>query len=213
MDPASPEAAHSPAERRRRELREEVRRTILAAAEALLVEDGYERFSMRRLANRCGYTAPTIYHYFGDKRSLLDAVLEHGFQRILLRLRRVRRSADPAEYVRAQLGAFVRFSIENPTHYRLLALPRPADAPEPGSAEAAREQLEAPLEALLGAGRLRARSVEQAVQCLWAVLHGVISLRTNGPDTEWVEDLESFALDTLLRGLVAPAAGARKGAA
>jgi AcrR family transcriptional regulator len=213
MDPASPQAAHRPAERRRRELREEVRRSILAAAEALLVEDGYERFSMRRLANRCGYTAPTIYHYFGDKQSLLDAVLEHGFQRILLRLSRVRRSPDPADYVRAQLGAFVRFSLENPTHYRLLSLPRPADAPPPASAEAAREQLESPLEELLRAGRLRARSVEQAVQCLWAVLHGVISLRTNDPDAEWVENLESFALDTLLRGLIAPAAGARKGVA
>ena len=212
MDPAMPQPADRPAERRRRELREEVRRSILADAEALLVEDGYERFSMRRLANRCGYTAPTIYHYFGDKQSLLDAVLEHGFQRILVRLRRVRRSADPAEYVRAQLGAFVRFSIENPTHYRLLALPRPHDAPPPASAQAAREQLESPLEALLGAGRLRARSVEQAVQCLWAVLHGVISLRTNGPDAEWVENLESFALDTLLRGLIAPP-GAGKGAA
>ena len=203
-----PHPTETPAERRRREQREDARRSILDVAEALLVEGGYERFSMRRLALRCGYTAPTIYHYFGDKRRLIDAVLEDGFQRILDRLRAVRRSADPAEDVRAQLDAFVRFSLENPTHYRLLSLPRPDDAPPPASEAVAREQLESPLAALLAAGRLRARSVEEAVQCLWVVLHGVISLRTTIPDAQWTENLESFALDTLLRGLIAPAGAA-----
>jgi AcrR family transcriptional regulator len=200
-----PQSAETPAERRRRELREDARRSILDAAEALLVEDGYERFSMRRLASRCGYTAPTLYHYFGDKRKLIDAVLEDGFRRILDRLRQVPSSADPAEAVRAQLDAFVRFSLENPTHYRLLSLPRPDDAPPSASEQTAREQLESPLAALLRADRLRASSVEQAVQCLWVVLHGVISLRTTRPDSRFTEKLESFALDTLLRGLIASA--------
>jgi AcrR family transcriptional regulator len=199
-----PHAAETPAERRRRELREEARRSILDAAEALLVEDGYARFSMRRLANRCGYTAPTLYHYFGDKQQLVDAVLEERFQRILARLRRVRR-ADPAESVRAQLESYVRFSLENPTHYRMLTI-LPEDAPPPASAEAARALLEEPLETLLRDGRLRARGVEEAVQCLWAVLHGVISLRITRPAEAWVEGFETKTLETVLRGLIAPAA-------
>ena len=51
---------------RRLRQREKARRTILDASEEMLVSDGYEHFSMRKLAARCGYTAPTIYHYFGD---------------------------------------------------------------------------------------------------------------------------------------------------
>ena len=199
-----PHAAETPAERRRRELREEARRSILDAAEALLVEDGYARFSMRRLAHRCGYTAPALYHYFGDKQQLVDALLEERFQRILARLRRLRRAADPAESVRAQLESYVRFSLENPTHYRMLTI-LPEDAPPPASAEAARALLEEPLETLLRDGRLRARSVEEAVQCLWAVLHGVISLRITRPEEAWVEGFEQKALETVLRGLIAPA--------
>ena len=198
---------HSASERRRLAQREEARRAILDGAEALLVEDGYERFSMRRLAERCGYTAPTLYHYFGGKQHLIDAVLEERFARILVRIRRVGRRGDPAESVRAQLDAFVRFCLENPIHYRLLTVPRPDDAPPPASAEAARSELEAPLGALLAAGRLRARSVEEAVQCIWAVVHGALSLRIGGPGEGWVPNLEEFALDTVLRGLVAPAVG------
>jgi AcrR family transcriptional regulator len=41
-----------PAEQRRIQYREETRRAILDAAEALLVEDGVDAFSMRRLAER-----------------------------------------------------------------------------------------------------------------------------------------------------------------
>ena len=205
-------APETPAERRRVQQREEARRAILDAAEALLVEDGYERFSMRRLAVRCGYTPATVYHYFGDKRRLMDAALEERFARILVRLRRVRRTADPATCVRAQLEAFLRFSLENPTHYRLLSLPRPEDAPPPASAEAARAQLEAPLAELLRAGRLRAASVDEAVQCLWAVLHGILSLRLGRPEGAWVPNLECFALDTVLRGLVEAEPAVGKGA-
>jgi len=168
-----------------------------------------KRFAMRRLAHRCGYTAPTIYHYFGDKRQLIDAVLEERFQRILARLRRVRRSADPADSVRALLQAFVRFSLDNPTHYRLM-MALPDETPPPPSAEAARALLEEPLAALLREGRLRARSVDEALHCLWAVLHGVISMRITRPAGAWVENLEDFALDTVLRGIVRPAKGAAR---
>jgi len=198
-----PEHPETPAERRRGQQREDARRAILDAAEALLVEDGYERFSMRRLAARCGYTPATVYHYFGDKRRLIDAALEERFASLLVRLRRARRMPDPAERIRAQIGAFLRFSLENPTHYRLLSLLRPDHAPPPASAEAARAQLEAPLGELLRAGRLRAESVDEAVHCLWAVVHGVLSLRIAWPEGVWVPNLETFALDTVLRGLVA----------
>ena len=48
----------------------------LLGSGSILLEDGYEHFTMRKLADRCGYTAPTIYNHFGDKTGLIDAVLE-----------------------------------------------------------------------------------------------------------------------------------------
>lgn len=198
-----PRSTASPAERRRLQQREDARRAILDATEALLVEGGYEQFSMRRLAARCGYTAPTIYHYFGDKRGLIDAVLEERYQEILLRLQAVPRHSDPADVVRAIMDVFVRFSLENPTHYRLLNAPRLDDSPPPASADAIRALLESPLEDLQRASRLQVE-VEEAVQCLWVMLHGLISMRINRPDYEWSDRLEDLSLGALLRGLIAP---------
>jgi AcrR family transcriptional regulator len=197
-----PRPTETPAERRRQQQREDARRAILDATEALLVGDGYERFSMRRLADRCGYTAPTIYHYFGDKRGLLDTVLDERFQRVLSRIREIPRGGDPVQSLRQMLEVFARFGIENPTHYRLLTAPRPENSPDPESAEALRAALEQRIGELHAAGRLETDDIEEAFQVIWVVIHGLISLRINLPDYEWKERLLEHSLDLLLRGLL-----------
>ena len=65
-------------EHRRARQREEARRTILDATELLLIESGGFDFSIRSLSKRCGYSAPTVYHYFGDKDGLIDALKKSG---------------------------------------------------------------------------------------------------------------------------------------
>jgi len=205
------QALPKPAERRRREQAAAVRRAILDATEALLVRDGYQAFSMRRLANRCGYTAPTIYHHFGDKRGLLDALLEERFGSMVQRIRAVPRHTDPVDTLRAQLAAFVDFGLENPTPYRLFVEPRhDRDAPPPEAAQQARTLIEATLARLAEQGRLLVDEIEEAVQTIWVMLHGLISTRISDPDYAWVENQVDISLETLLRGLVAPP-GPRRG--
>jgi AcrR family transcriptional regulator len=62
-------AAGTQAERLRKALR--YRQAILTAAGALFLEQGYERFSLRKVAERIGYSPTTIYPYFRDKDDLL----------------------------------------------------------------------------------------------------------------------------------------------
>lgn len=197
-----------PAERRRLQSRNDARRAILDATEALIVEDGLEAFSMRRLAERCGYTAPTIYHYFGDKQTLIDELVEERCRVLLRGLKRVPLGADAVANLRAMVLAFVRFGLRYPTHYRLLSVPLDEERTPPPSAEAAREIMQGPLEKLAAEGRVPA-GVEPAGQALWAYLHGHILLRTSRPDYAWERDVLEIGLDALLRGLVEPAGGAR----
>ena len=195
----------TPDERRRKQRREDARRAILDATEVILVEYGYEKFSMRRLAERCGYAAPTIYHHFGDKAGLIDALIEERFSRLLVRLRRVRPGSDPVDLLRAQGEAYVRFSLQNPAHYRLLTAPRPADHSPPKSMEEALSALSRPLVELEKAGRLNGTCAEEAGLQLWTLLHGIISLQISRPDIEWSRSFTRSTLDILLRGLVSPA--------
>jgi AcrR family transcriptional regulator len=191
------------AELRRERLRGEARRAILDATEALLVEEGYERFSMRRLGDRCGYTAPTLYHYFTGKKALLDALLEERFARLYARLRGVAPQPDPALRFRELVRCYVRFGLEHPAHYRLLMTPRGDGPPPPRSAERARDLIEAPLHQLAAQGRLPGGDVDAVSQSFWALCHGLISLRTARPDWGWSPALEETALRGLLEGLIA----------
>lgn len=51
------------------------RRRILDAATAILVEDGYHRMSLERVATRAGVARATIYYQFGSKSGLTEEVL------------------------------------------------------------------------------------------------------------------------------------------
>jgi AcrR family transcriptional regulator len=194
--------AQPAAERRRLRHREEARRTILDAAERLLVEDGYERFSMRRLADRCGYTAPTLYYYFPDKSGLLDVLLEERFGRLLDQLRRVAPGSDPVVHLRGLIVALVRFGLSHPSHYTLLSLPRDPSRPQPPSAEKVMDMLVASFEDLQRAGLISEADRESAGQVMRALIHGLISIVNGQPSIGWLPDLPERAIDALLRGLV-----------
>ena len=160
---------------------------------------------MRRLAERCGYTAPTIYHYFGDKKGLFDTLLEERIRQMLRSVRRVRRSPDPVETLLAVAQACVRFGLRNPSQMQLLTALRPDQTDPPQSSVEARELIEGPLRELAQQGRLLVRDTEEAFQCLWIAMHGVMSMLTMRPDYAWSKNLVRTSVAAMLRGLVRPA--------
>jgi len=195
----------SPAsEQRRSEQRAQVRRVILDATEALLLEAGEDAFSIRRLVERCGFTAPTIYHHFGDKTGLIDALLDERFESLARQLKRVPRGGDPLVYLRAMALAFVRFGLRNPTHYRLLFAPRAQQHALPRSALEVQETLEQAWTELWEEGRLRAGDAAAAGQALFCLVYGLTSRRIASPADDWSKTGIEDAIDALLRGLVAP---------
>ena len=197
-------------ERRRTQSRADARRAILDASESLLLEVGREGFSIRRLVERCGYTAPTIYHYFHDKNGLIDALLEERLVRGLLEaLRAVPAHDDPLEEARARYHAFARWGREHPSQYRLLMEPRAEDAEPLPSGEEAVALMQTPFLRLVEQGRLAETDVEALKQATWACLHGLISLPVIRPDVEWQPDLIARSLDAVLRGWLGDELGRR----
>jgi AcrR family transcriptional regulator len=165
------------------------------------VEGGVERLSMRRLAARCGYALPTIYHHFGDKPHLLEALLDARFRELVEVLAGVTPSGDAVRDLRGMLAAVVDFGLHNPSHYQLL-ISALQEGNEPPAAEEARALFQAPILQLLGDARLRAPDVEAAVQVIWSFIHGLIALRTSRADLDWHPKLVEIALDGILGGVV-----------
>jgi AcrR family transcriptional regulator len=182
------------------------RREILSAASALLYEGGAEGLTIRRLALRCGYTAPAIYQIFGDKAGLLDAILREAIDELIERIDQVPDHLEPRERIRTQFREIVRFGREHPTNYRLIEALRPDQVPSTLDVEAMNKRLAEPVERMAREGEL-ALDPEVFRQATWALLHGLISLPASRPDVEWREGFEEIAFDAMLAGLLSAARG------
>src|SRR5919199_4858802 len=97
---------------RREQQRQQLRQAILDAAGELLLERGYEAFSLRQVAERIGYSATTIYRYFENKDDLVFGIVDEGFRIFGDRLRAAAAGpVDPLERLRAVGEAYVRFGL------------------------------------------------------------------------------------------------------
>jgi AcrR family transcriptional regulator len=160
---------------------------IVAAARELLEEEGADALSMRRLADRLGIRAPSIYKHLPDKRALENALISAGFEEMASAFEDATRDADdPVEAVAATYREFAR---RHPHLYRLMT-ERPLDRANlvPGAEDrAARPVYEA-------FGR-----DPDVARAAWAFAHGMTILELNDrfpPDADldaaWRRGLDAF---------------------
>jgi AcrR family transcriptional regulator len=164
----------------------EARERILVAAAELLVESNGEPISTRAICNRAEVGPPTLYHHFGDKDGLFDAVVAQRFADFLAEARAVPASGDPVEDLRRGWQFHVDFGRRNPAFY-VLMYAQPAREGRPKAAADARADLVASLQDVAGAGRLRGE-VEQAADTIEAAVVGATLHAIGNPDAPRAAD-------------------------
>lgn len=189
-------------EQRRERQRNEARRTILDATEALMIEKNGSDFSIRSLGKQSGYSAPTVYHYFGDKDGLIDALLEERVGRLADQLEEVEPTGDAQADLRAMLLAYFDFSARNTTFTRLMwTLSRKGESRMPDAMDRVKSCIGNAMERFGGSERLGAFDADSAGQVLWALAYGLVSLRITQPDFTLDDSLAERALDALFLGM------------
>ena len=87
---------------------EEQRELILRQAARLFAEQGYPGTSMNQVAQACGLSKPSIYHYFRDKYDLLVQIAEGHIVRLQVLVDEVGAQAlAPPERLRELIRRFV----------------------------------------------------------------------------------------------------------
>ena len=98
---------------------------IIEAAAALLAKSVDGDISTREICDAAGVTAPTLYHYFRDKESLLRAVVDFGWTDFLQSKRTVAVVVHDhiGDDIRAGWYNHIEFAQKNPNFYRLMWAP------------------------------------------------------------------------------------------
>ncbi|MDT0549463.1 MULTISPECIES: TetR/AcrR family transcriptional regulator [Streptomyces] len=143
-------------------------RDIVSAARALLEEEGPEALTMRRLGDRLGIKAPSLYKHFPDKAAVESELIALSLWETAEVLEAAE-AADPGS-VPALAEAYRRHALAHPHLYRLTTeRPLPRAALPPG------------LEYRAAAPLLRAcGGDEDLARAAWAFAHGMVVLQLNG---------------------------------
>ncbi len=196
------------ASNRRQRHKDELRRVILDAAREIFVGQGYENFSMRKLAEKIEYSPGSVYLHFKSKEELFECLMEESFARLhktLMTLRAGQQRQDPVEELRQGMWAYVEFGLRNPNDYRFAFMLRPPVDQRPYKAHAAFDVLRQMVKRCVEEKRFRGAEVESTSQVLWASAHGITSLLIQRPVFPWVpkKKLITQLIDISMAGLVA----------
>ena len=196
-----------------------LRRTILDTARHLLVKEGYQNLSMRKIADAIGYSATSIYLHFDSKDALLHSLIHEGMMQLQENLGATAAQFPdaPLRRLRALCRCFIDFGLDNPEYYEIMFQLRP-ERMERYPAEkyrAARGNLDLFSRALqegAESGLFDIQDPDVLASTIWASLHGTVSLLLADRVDARIEP-ETFidtAIQRTLRGCRHPVASPSK---
>lgn len=107
-------------ERKKRE-KKELKTMILEAAIELIINDGYENLTMRKIAKKINYSATTIYLYFKDKKDLILSIAELGHSIFKNRLKDKYKNIEdnPLLKLKVAIETYIDMAMEYPEQYKI----------------------------------------------------------------------------------------------
>jgi AcrR family transcriptional regulator len=161
------------------------REAILAAAEKIILRDGYQPAKMADIAESTGVSVGTLYNYFDSKEAVFNALYAHHRDRFLAYVEQPFDSDDPLEQLRQFVKRAHEFAERNGALFNLYVRERVSEidcvADESGCLVAPEEQkrfgghLEQTLKAAQDANRIRSDlPLEDLVWALQALLQSLL---------------------------------------
>ncbi len=169
----------------------EFKEKILDVALEMIAKQGFENFSMRKLAAKLDITATTIYNYYSSKDEIYLYILIYGFGELYQVLSSVYNSdLNLEDKVKALVKAYITFGIQNANYYGLMYtwdVPKFDDYVSRQEEMVARAELEAALRNVsiwedlyrdLSGKYLFLKEEDSGFHFLklWAGAHGIVSL-------------------------------------
>ena len=161
--------------------KQELRQSILDAAMALFLEYGYDKVSIRNIAERIEYSPGTIYLYFKDKDDIFFSLHLMAFEKLWESMTQSAGIPDPLERIRSIGHTYLDFAIQNPDLYDLMFILRdPMNALDPACIwEEGCKSYDFLKDAIVEAmnnGQLPTSDPDVVSISAWAIVHGLASL-------------------------------------
>jgi AcrR family transcriptional regulator len=186
---------------------ENTRIRILDTALDIIIEEGFNNLSVRKIASRLGVTATTIYNYYTNKDEINLMIRIRGFEKLYDLL--TKRSApfnNIDDKLKAMILAYIEFGLTNPSYYDImfnLHTPKyldyvgtdiePLAHTEKQNALKCLSLFMEPINAYIPSkGKRKDHFVLFEVVKFWSDLHGLITLCNSRLFHEVLDDVDTF---------------------
>jgi AcrR family transcriptional regulator len=190
-------------ERKERE-KHEMRLKILETAKQIFIEEGFEKASIRAIADRIEYSPATIYLYFKDKNELFFSLHEMGFEKLILEMTNaIEGINDPVEELRVRGFAYMKFAFQNPEMYDLMFIQNaPMESMKDSEVWTCGHRcftlMCETIERCMESKAIRINNLYIAAMSIWSFMHGLVSLKIRNR----FQKFEGVELEELMNGSV-----------
>ena len=192
----------------RQERQADTRKAILQTALDLIAEKGLDKFSLREIARRVGYSPAGLYEYFDSKEDILWTLAIEGNDRLRSAALSISPELPATERLVLACLAYVDFAIHNPEHFIIMnsLTTGRASLDEPASSASSYSAFLEIVEAAIDEDEIISRDdfgAEAITYSLWALIHGMGILRLTqlrNFDANF-ETMNRRAIETFIAGL------------
>jgi AcrR family transcriptional regulator len=182
-----------------------LRTALLEQAQRTVRDRGVQELSLRELARDLGVSHAAPRRHFADRRALLDALAEAGFDRLGDELRRAtdRAGVEFPARLRATAAAYIRFATEDSELLELMfaGKHRQPNGPLEEAANRAFSAMFALIMQGQAEGALEPGDPERVGLVLFATIQGIAAMVSGGMvSVDQLEELVPDAIAHFLRG-------------
>ncbi|QOZ32650.1 TetR/AcrR family transcriptional regulator [Bradyrhizobium sp. CCBAU 53421] len=201
----------------------DLRRVLIEAAMQLVGEGGPEAVSVREAARRAGVSPGAPFRHFPSRDALMNAVAEEAQRRFGAEIEAALADAppgDPLGRFRCLGIAYLRWAMQNPTHFEIISSRRFFDHDRSAGVSSDNAELISltarTLAEAFSAGQLAARDLKQVQIAGRALVYGFARMHIDGHLPRWgvteaeAEQMAADIVDLFIAGIARQAAPAAK---
>ena len=105
----------------RQKRKEITKNAILKVAEEIVLQEGWQAVSIRKIAEAIGYSLPVVYNHFESKDAIQEEFVKRGFNMLAEVMQNTKQAfTEPQQQLTQMALAYVDFAFSNAAYYKMM---------------------------------------------------------------------------------------------
>lgn len=197
-------------ERRKME-KEKIKREIHKAASEIIIDEGYSKLSIRKIASKIDYSPSLVYNYYENKADIVLSIWKEKSEKIIHTMSNLKlNDSDEKNNIKNLFKTYINLILESPKEYRAIMLNNidiikkvNFNFTEEEKNSLKIRETKKQYDKYLEEGLLRSVDTEKYAFFSWISVNGFISnmVLSDNQDKEFVDKIIDEYLDFMINGI------------